>query len=71
MMLLILLLIVLALLAGAIFLTYQFGDAVVNMLANLIGMPKGMIALLLLGIVLVLLSVKFIIKLTKHLERYE
>lgn len=64
---LLLILIVLALIAGVVFLGYKFGDAVLEMLTQLIGMPKEMTALLLFGIVCVAISVK----LMKHLKRYE
>lgn len=71
MILLILILIAFALLAGVIFLAYTFGDAVVDMFANLIGLPKETIAFLLLGMVIAVIILKIIVKLTNHLKRYE
>lgn len=68
---LLLILIVLALIAGVVFLGYKFGDAVLEMLTQLIGMPKEETALLLFGIVFVAISTVISVKLIKHLKRYE
>lgn len=68
MILLILILIAFTLFAGVIFLAYTFGDAVVDMFANLIGMPKETIAFLLLGMVIAVISARVIVKLTKRYE---
>lgn len=69
MILLILILIAFALLAGVIFLAYTFGDAVVNMFANLIGMPKETIAILLFLMVLAAITTVIGAKLINHLKR--
>ncbi len=55
-----LILIILALIAGVVFLAYKFGDAVLEMFTQLIGMPKEMIILLLFGLVLAAISIKLI-----------
>ncbi len=66
-----LILIILALIAGVVFLAYKFGDAVLEMLTQLIGMPKEMTALLLFGIVFAAISIVITVKLIKHLKRYD
>lgn len=57
-----LILIGLALLAGVIFLAYKFGDFIIEMFAQSIGMPKGEIAMLLFGIVFAAISIVILIK---------
>lgn len=71
MVILLLILIAFALLAGVIFLAYKFGDTVLEMLTQLIGAPKEMIALLLFGIVFAAISIVIIVKLIKHLKRFD
>ncbi|WP_455527799.1 hypothetical protein [Huintestinicola sp.] len=62
-----LILIGLALLAGVIFLAYKFGDFVIEMFTQLIGMPKEHVILLLVGMVLSVLGIKMI----KHIKRFD
>lgn len=69
MILLMLILIAFALLAGVIFLIYTFGDAVVDMFVNLMGLPKETIVILLIGMIFAVISVKFTIKLINHVKR--
>lgn len=62
-----LMLIGLALLAGVVFLAYKFGDFVIEMFTQLIGMPKEHVILLLVGMVLSALGIKMI----KHIKRFD
>ncbi len=55
-----LILIILALIAGTAFLAYKFGDIILDMLTQLIGMPKEMIILSILGIICAVIGLKLI-----------
>lgn len=66
-----LILIGLALLAGVIFLAYKFGDTVLEMFAQLAGMPKGEMAMLLFAVIFAAISTVIVIKLIKHLKRFD
>lgn len=62
-----LILIGLALLAGVVFLVYKFGDFVIEIFAQSIGMSKEHIILLLVAIVLSVIGIKMI----KHIKRFD
>ena len=66
-----LILIGLALLAGVIFLAYKFGDTVVEMFAQLAGLPKGDIAMLLFAVIFAVISTVITVKIIKHLKRFD
>lgn len=71
MVILLLILIAFALLAGVIFLAYKFGDFVIERFAQSIGMPKGEIAMLLFGLVFAAISIVILIKIVRHLKRFD
>lgn len=60
-----------ALLAGVIFLAYKFGDFVIEMFAQSIGMPKDEIAMLLIVVVAVIICTVTTVKIVKHLKRFD
>lgn len=64
-------LICLALLAGIFFLAYKFGDIVLEMFAQLIGAPKGEIAMLLFAVAFAAISAVITVKIVKHLKRFD
>lgn len=66
-----LILIGLALLAGVIFLAYKFGDTVLEMIVQLTGWSKGDIAFLLFALIFVVISIKILIKIVRHLKRFD
>lgn len=66
-----LILIGLALLAGVIFLAYKFGDTVLEMFAQLAGMPKGKMAMLLFAVIFAAISIVILIKIVRHLKRFD
>ena len=66
-----LILIGLALLAGVVFLAYKFGDFVIEMFVQLTGGSKRDIALLLFGVIFAVIIIKILIKIEKHLKRFD
>lgn len=66
-----LILIGLALLAGVIFLAYKFGDFVIEMFAQSIGMPKVDMAMLLFAVIFAVISTVITVKIIKHLKRFD
>lgn len=66
-----LMLIGLALLAGVIFLAYKFGDTVVEMFAQLAGLPKGDMAMLLFAVIFTVISTVITVKIINHLKRFD
>lgn len=66
-----LILIGLALLAGVIFLAYKFGDFVIEMFAQLAGLPKGDMAMLLFAVIFTVISTVITVKIIKHLKRFD
>ena len=66
-----LILIVLALLAGVIFLVYKFGDTVLEMFVQLTGLPKGNMAMLLFEVIFTVISIVITVKIIKHLKRFD
>ena len=71
MVILLLILIAFALLAGVIFLAYKFGDTVLEMFAQLTGFPKEDMAMLLFAVIFTVISTVITVKIIKHLKRFD